>query len=140
MMKKKLIEIDEFDEGSRNVMNYGHSFGHAIESSTNFTIPHGIAITIGMDLANFVAYKLNISTLQHFKRMHLLLNKNCFNYRYQKIDMQIFMKSLYMDKKNTKNKLKLILPNREGKIFIDLYDKSSELWGAIDEYFLIYHK
>lgn len=46
LMKKKLIEIDEFDQGPRNVMNYGHSFGHAIESATHYEIPHGIAMTI----------------------------------------------------------------------------------------------
>ena len=57
-MKKKLIELDEFDQGPRNVMNYGHSFGHAIESATNYAIPHGIAVSIGMDIANFISMKL----------------------------------------------------------------------------------
>ena len=55
LMKKKLIEIDEFDTGLRNIMNYGHSFGHAIETATNYEIPHGIAVTIGMDIANYFA-------------------------------------------------------------------------------------
>ena len=41
-------------------MNYGHSFGHAIESATNYSIPHGIAVTIGMDIANYVASKLGV--------------------------------------------------------------------------------
>ena len=35
-----MIEIDEFDQGPRNVFNYGHTFGHALESVTNYTIPH----------------------------------------------------------------------------------------------------
>ncbi len=61
LFKKRLIELDEFDVGPRNVMNYGHSFGHAIETATNYGIPHGIAVTIGMDMANFVASKLGSS-------------------------------------------------------------------------------
>ena len=38
IIKKKFIEIDEFDKGPRNIFNYGHSFGHAIERATNFKI------------------------------------------------------------------------------------------------------
>ncbi|MBA3432278.1 MAG: iron-containing alcohol dehydrogenase, partial [Actinobacteria bacterium] len=40
-LKRVLIEEDEFDEGPRRIMNYGHSFGHAIESATGYAIPHG---------------------------------------------------------------------------------------------------
>ncbi|MEK7862885.1 MAG: 3-dehydroquinate synthase, partial [Chloroflexota bacterium] len=52
-IKRRIIEEDEFDRGIRNVMNYGHSFGHAIESATAYAVPHGIAVTIGMDMANY---------------------------------------------------------------------------------------
>ena len=74
LFKKRLIELDEFDVGPRNVMNYGHSFGHAIETATNYGIPHGIAVTIGMDMANFVASKLGVTSLSNFERMHALLD------------------------------------------------------------------
>ena len=53
-IKRAIIEADEFDKGPRNILNYGHSFGHAMESATDFAIPHGIAVSIGMDMANFV--------------------------------------------------------------------------------------
>ena len=51
-IKKSYIENDEFDTGKRNMLNYGHCFGHAIESSTNFEISHGQAVVLGMILAN----------------------------------------------------------------------------------------
>ena len=54
-IKKAMVERDEFDEGPRNVFNYGHSFGHALESTTDYAIPHGIAVGFGMDLANLVS-------------------------------------------------------------------------------------
>ena len=44
-IKKRFIERDEFDRGERQLLNYGHSFGHAIESLTNYKIPHGIAVS-----------------------------------------------------------------------------------------------
>ena len=54
-IKKKYAEIDEFDQNERQVFNYGHSFGHAIESLTNYKSPHGIAVSFGMDIANFIS-------------------------------------------------------------------------------------
>ena len=56
-IKKHIIEQDEFDQDIRNIMNYGHTFGHAIEAATQYTVPHGIAVTIGMDMANYLASK-----------------------------------------------------------------------------------
>jgi len=138
LMKKKLIEIDEFDEGPRNVMNYGHSFGHAIESATNYAVPHGIAVTIGMDIANFVAAELGVSTIEHFKRMHPVLDKNCSTYRNVDIDLDLMLNALSKDKKNSATQLRLILPNTDGCIKIGLYDNNAKLIEALNKYFDIY--
>lgn len=59
-IKKSYIEDDEFDTGKRNMLNYGHCFGHAIESSTDFAISHGQAVVLGMILANSQAFKKDI--------------------------------------------------------------------------------
>jgi 3-dehydroquinate synthase len=138
LMKKKLIEIDEFDIGPRNVMNYGHSFGHAIESATNYVIPHGIAVTIGMDIANYVASKLDVSTSKHFERMHSVLDKNCRSYRKISIDVSSLMSALAKDKKNSTTQLRLILPDLDGNITIGLYDNNKKLISIIKKYFSIY--
>ncbi len=138
LMKKILIEIDEFDKKERNVMNYGHSFGHAIESATNYSIPHGISVTIGMDIANYVAAKLGVSTDYHFERMHDLLSKNSSLYDKKIIDSDLLIKALNKDKKNTKSQLRLILPDKKGEIGIGLYDKSQKLKKAVDSYLTEY--
>ena len=137
-IKKDYIEKDEFDKGESLIFNYGHSFGHAIESATNFEIPHGIAVTIGMDMAYFVAAELNISTSYHFDRMHEVLDKNCSNFRNIEINVELLMNALYKDKKNTKNQLRLIFPDNEGQIMIDLYDKTPELQKGITNYLNLY--
>lgn len=51
-VKKVIIEQDELEVYERKVLNYGHTIGHAIESTTNYEIPHGIAVLIGMYLIN----------------------------------------------------------------------------------------
>ena len=138
LMKKKLIEIDEFDIGPRNVMNYGHSFGHAIETATNYEIPHGVAVTIGMDIANYFAANIGVSTQEHFERMHSVMDKNCTSYRHVKIDTQLLISALKKDKKNSATQLRLILPDKNGNISIGLYDNNKKLSKAINEYFSKY--
>ena len=135
LMKKKLIEIDEFDQGPRNVMNYGHSFGHAIESATNFAIPHGVAVTIGMDVANYIAFRLGISEMSHYERMHSVMNKNYRDFVSIKIDIDKMLNALTKDKKNTASHLRLILPDKEGKIKIVLQDNNAEFKSVLNDYF-----
>ena len=51
-IKKTVIEKDEFESFYRKSLNYGHSFGHAIEAVTNYSISHGIAVLLGMEIIN----------------------------------------------------------------------------------------
>ncbi len=110
-IKKKFIEKDEFDKGIRNIFNYGHSFGHAIEAATDFKIPHGISISIGMDIANYVSYKMNKISYKDFIRMHEILYKNYNRLSNTHISVSKMIKSMKKDKKNINNNLVLILPN-----------------------------
>lgn len=109
-IKKKFIELDEFDRGIRNIFNYGHSFGHAIESATEFAIPHGIAITIGMDMAIRIAAWRNLLSEDHYNRMHPVLSKNYALYKSTKIPLDKLIVALKKDKKNTADRLVLIMP------------------------------
>ena len=71
-IKKSFIEEDEFDKGKRLALNYGHSFGHAIESATGFMIPHGIAVNIGLNMANYWSYKKGyLKELDYLNIMYL---------------------------------------------------------------------
>jgi 3-dehydroquinate synthase len=57
LIKKRYIEEDEFDMGRRNILNYGHCMGHALESVTDFAVTHGEAVVVGMMFANIIAEK-----------------------------------------------------------------------------------
>ena len=46
--KKCFIEVDEFDRGERLLLNFGHTFGHALEAASGFAVSHGIAVGLGM--------------------------------------------------------------------------------------------
>lgn len=55
--KKAIVEFDEFELDLRRSMNYGHSFGHALEALTNYKISHGVGVTIGILVENELAFR-----------------------------------------------------------------------------------
>lgn len=110
LIKQRFIEKDEFDRGIRNVFNYGHSFGHAIESATRYAVPHGVAVTIGMDMANWIAAKRGLLPWEHYDRMHTILRRNYEKYAGTPIPLEAMFSALLKDKKNTSIMLGLILP------------------------------
>ena len=109
-IKQRYIEIDEFDVGVRNIFNYGHSFGHAIESATDYAIPHGIAVAMGMDVANAVAVARALTPARHYTRMHGVLQDLYDAFRSTRLDVERMLNALASDKKNTSAALGLILP------------------------------
>jgi 3-dehydroquinate synthase len=54
-IKLSYMEGDEFDTGRRNLLNYGHCFGHALETVSDYAVPHGQAVIVGMLVANAAA-------------------------------------------------------------------------------------
>ncbi len=113
MIKKSIIEKDEFDTGPRLVMNYGHTFGHAVESASDYQIPHGIAITIGQAMACAYSLKHNMISAETYKMAYLLLNKNIADQKKAKIDFKSFIKAILKDKKNEGSKISLIIPKND---------------------------
>lgn len=134
-VKKGYIERDEFDQGPRNVFNYGHSFGHAIEAATDFAIPHGIAVTIGMDMANYVSWQLGVGTEAHFARMHPTLRRNYRGFGDHPVPLEPFLAALAKDKKNVgTGSATLILPDREGHVFRDAYPTDAVFAGICGDF------
>jgi 3-dehydroquinate synthase len=138
-IKKKIIEIDEFDKDIRHIFNYGHTFGHAIEAITNYAIPHGQAISIGMDIANFISVKKTLLSEELFEKMHKILKKNIPPFKLTSNNIEVYCQALARDKKNKGNLLGCILSKGPGKVekyFIEIDEELkstlllySELFG-----------
>lgn len=115
-IKRRVVEADEFDRGPRQVMNYGHSFGHAVEAATRFAVPHGVAVTIGMDLANFAALRLGRARADVYRRMRPVLAENYRGFERTSVPLEPFLAAIGKDKKNTRARLGLILPGAGGRV------------------------
>lgn len=134
-IKKYFVELDEFDRKERQVLNYGHSFGHAIESLTNYAIPHGIAVSIGMDIANFISMKLGYISSETRSEVRDIVKKICHGYDLSNISTRKFLNALTKDKKNVGNKLGLILIKGYGHAFKELRTNDEEFESWIQDYF-----
>ena len=60
--KRQLVEEDEFDTGSRQFLNLGHTLGHAVELGSDFTLSHGQAVSVGMSMMARAAAKFGFCT------------------------------------------------------------------------------
>lgn len=117
--KKYFIEADEFDTGIRKLLNFGHSFGHALESASNYQIPHGVAVMLGMLAATHhpAARKTGETTrlrdlcLEFLKQVSMEIENPLKTFA-----IADFSSALKMDKKNTLEDLVLVLPSKAGLI------------------------
>jgi len=133
-IKKEIIEIDEFDQSIRHIFNYGHTFGHALEAITHYTIPHGQAVTLGMDLANFISLKLEWINKLQFDQMHKILLRNLPSFEFTKDNIADYINALSKDKKNKANKIGCILTKGPGKVEKQFLDNNEWLRQTILKY------
>lgn len=133
--KKSYVEKDEFDQGPRNVFNYGHSFGHAIETLTNYIVPHGIAVSIGMDIANYLSMKKGFIDRKLYKRMRTLVAKNWGDTQLNDINLDDFISVLKKDKKAIGSEVHVILTKGLGQMFKTPLPLTPEVISWLSDYF-----
>jgi 3-dehydroquinate synthase len=127
LVKKVIIEYDEFEKCERKVLNYGHSIGHAIESTTKYFIPHGTAVMIGMYVKNILFYG---DKYKEINQLILdLVDKNYFDVDF---DYEEFLSHLSNDKKNEADNICFILLEEIGKTII-VYKKKEEFTVRLKE-------
>jgi 3-dehydroquinate synthase len=134
LLKKKRIELDEFDKDYRNIMNYGHTFGHAIESVTEYRVPHGIAVVFGIGLANYCSLKLGYLSEDKFLKMESLVQKICKDYTFKITDINAFWMALKKDKKNIDTQISFIFTKGFGKMFKQHLDLTDDLKNILIQY------
>jgi 3-dehydroquinate synthase len=129
-IKRGFIERDEFDRGERQVLNYGHTFGHALESLTNYRVPHGIAVSYGMDLANYVSVQLGYLPEEARTRARATLEPIWAGVPIGALDQSAYEAALRKDKKNAEGRLGLILTRGFGRMFKELVplDSTFSAW------------
>lgn len=118
-LKASVVSADERETtGLRAILNYGHTFGHAIEATTDYgTYLHGEAISVGMTMAGYLAAQRGMwSESEQQRQTHLLRQLELPVSLNAPVTSQEMLQAMQSDKKTEHGSLRLILPSEIGKV------------------------
>ena len=126
-LKRVVVEEDELDTGKRMILNFGHTFGHAIEKEYNFEkYTHGEAVASGMVMAAKYGETLGITESGTSSRIKKLIS--AFNLPQEiPLSNEALLGAIAVDKKGKGSKVSLIIPKRIGEVSIIDTEKDS-IW------------
>ena len=115
-VKKDIVLNDPYEHNERLFLNFGHTFGHAIEKASNYQINHGYAIAMGMDIAVRLGIYLNITNKEVLKTLHELLN--LYNLPSYNSNLLELLPYISQDKKSTGDFINFVFIKDVGKPLI----------------------
>lgn len=136
LVKKRFIEADEYDRGVRNLLNYGHTFGHAYESATHYAIPHGIAVILGMLTATRASAHLGLVPWAHYAELWDLLEpwQQPYHARLASVSRDEIFRSIRMDKKNSARSVNCILTKGFGQMEKRAVDLAADIMTVVGDF------
>ena len=115
--KGKIIERDEYETGDRQLLNLGHTIGHAVEKCSGYTMLHGHAVAIGMAMIARAAEKLSFCEQPCATEIVDVLRKNSLPTATDYSADQLFQAAI-LDKKRSGDTINLVLPRKIGECMI----------------------
>lgn len=131
--KKNFIEEDEFDRGIRILLNFAHTFGHALESVSNYAVPHGSAVAIGMMIANNISFQRGFLEKEYTNRIAHVCKKILGNIVIKSDWMNIndWIVAIHKDKKQTSESINAVLIKKDKTLAIFKDIEKNEIEKAI---------
>lgn len=116
VIKSKIVNEDVKEKGVRRLLNFGHTFGHAIEKNTG--MQHGMAISIGMAMAVKISAARELISQTDKDRIISLLEKTGLPVKLN-VDPQILFEAIKRDKKRESEDIHFVLLNKIGNAFVE---------------------
>lgn len=139
--KQEVIEEDEYETDLRRILNYGHSFGHALEVLADHAVPHGLAVLWGIDLINNLGVEWGTTSPQDRDRLHDLI-ADYFDYSLPVMpSAEALVDTVRRDKKVAHGLMYFAVMKRPGELVIEphpLDDRLAEQVGRILEGDLVF--
>ncbi|MCX7804011.1 MAG: 3-dehydroquinate synthase [Planctomycetota bacterium] len=116
-IKASVVEADERESGPREALNFGHTFGHAIETATGYgKYLHGEAVAIGMAMAGRLAADRGLWAADDASRLEKLIVAAGLPVRASGVDPAAVREAMFRDKKARDGRLRLVLPVGMGRV------------------------
>jgi len=143
-IKQSIVDDDPWDNGRRNILNFGHTIGHAIESYSlkhdKEPLLHGEAVAIGMVIESYLSHEMKkLSTHD----LHLITAEIFSHFNPYPIETDMLPEIIELmshDKKNKHNLLKFVLLNRIGEAEWNTTCDEKLIWTAFEYYIHLQHQ
>lgn len=138
-IKAQVVEQDEKESSLRKILNLGHTFAHAYESSLNFSIKHGEAVIAGIRAALFLSFIkgfIDELKLQSLISLPMKINLTKDKFKVQNVNNRSRIEKIYTmmaaDKKNKDGRVKFVLPAGIGGMYLDIEADKTEVVAALE--------
>lgn len=134
-LKAQIVASDERDFGQHRILlNYGHTIGHALETSTNYAVPHGNAVSIGMAIEAGIAVRLGLAKPEVAMRQNELLTRFGLPTKLPKVSIDVLLSHIRNDKKVFGDAPRWILPVEIGRATVSSSVSEGDLIAVIEEH------
>jgi len=117
-IKAEVVAQDELDMGLRNILNFGHTVGHAIETVSDFEVEHGQAVAIGMMAEARIAQRMGLLDSSELTRLKDVIAGAGLPVEIPKLDTEKMIEAIKYDKKIVAGKVRFVLPRAMGDVVI----------------------
>lgn len=117
-IKARVVEADPFERGERAHLNFGHTFGHAIETVSQYGYSHGQCVALGMVAASRMARDLELLDESSCQRIIGLIDKAGLPIGGITLPAKDVVEAMTTDKKVSRGRVRFILPDRIGHVII----------------------
>ncbi|MFH1651408.1 MAG: 3-dehydroquinate synthase [Chloroflexota bacterium] len=117
-IKAAVVSEDETDTGLRNILNFGHTVGHAIEAVSGFAVPHGHAIAVGMTAAARISRRMGLLKEEEAERLLSLIEAAGLPNSLPGMDAKAVLAAMQHDKKVRDGKMRFVLLRSIGDAFV----------------------
>ena len=132
LFKADVVSKDEKESGLREILNFGHTIGHGIETKMNFQLLHGECVGIGMLAVLELSRKRGDVTKEEVEEVKNLLKYFGLPLFVENISVENIYEQLFLDKKVKENKIGFVLPKGIGKVYRTSDVKKQEILEAIE--------
>jgi len=118
-IKKNIVMHDEKDMNIRQILNFGHTIGHALEQVSQYQLKHGEAVALGIIAESYMSFKLHLLSEKVFERIKAIFANNNISTKLGKpYSRRLIKKALLMDKKNLNQSPRFVLIKDVGRVHI----------------------
>jgi 3-dehydroquinate synthase len=133
-IKAGVVEKDELDLGLRNILNYGHTIGHAIETVSELKVWHGEAVAMGMLAEARISNRLGILDGNEVGRLKEIITRAGLPTAPPPLEKEKLIQAMKHDKKILQGKIRFALLKTVGEVFISDEVDTSLIEKVLDEW------